>query len=379
MSMLKKYSNFASHKPYLLLIIIIFFSVFMGIMSQSVGTKVSDNRDILPDGIETIEAFNKMEDNFGGSESIKIVIEVLPENSNSGEIQDVRDYRVVQYSKVIAELSMSAEDVISSSSAGTIISELNNNIIPKNQRELNALINSESSLETYISRNYKMSIVSVNLNDEFSPAETVDDLHKIIDSVPIPPGVTVTLGGEVATEPIVEQQIGPDIQRTGNFAMIGIILLLFLTFFSIRYALTPLVVIGLGMLWTMGFLGVLGEDLSSITSSAISMIMGIGIDFGIQTVNRFRQEREKLSAREAMEITINKVFIPMLTTTLAALIGFRAMAMGKLTILKDLGIIMSYGVFFCFVAAITVIPVVAIISDDIIKLFKTNLIKEKQK
>jgi len=53
----------------------------------------------------------------------------------------------------------------------------------------------------------------------------------------------------------------------------------------------------------------------------------------------------------------------MLTTTLAALIGFQAMSLGKLTFLGDMGTIMSYGVAASMVAAITIVPALVIIID----------------
>ena len=98
-------------------------------------------------------------------------------------------------------------------------------------------------------------------------------------------------------------------------------------------------------------------------SGGISMIMGIGIDFGIQVVNRFKQERKKHKIEKAMKITFSNVFMPMLITTLAALIGFRAMSLGQLTLLADLGNMMSFGVLFSFIAAITVIPSVLVINE----------------
>jgi len=126
--------------------------------------------------------------------------------------------------------------------------------------------------------------------------------------------------------------------------------------------------------------------MSSQTSGVLSMIMGIGIDFGIQVVTRYRFEMENipglkerhpdldLGPKDAMAVTLNNVIVPMLTTTLAALIGFEAMSLGKLTFLGDMGTIMSYGVAASMVAAITIVPALVIIFDTVdlkkyIKLF----------
>ncbi|TAN39045.1 MAG: hypothetical protein EPN24_05590, partial [Candidatus Methanoperedens sp.] len=52
-------------------------------------------------------------------------------------------------------------------------------------------------------------------------------------------------------------------------------------------------------------------------------------------------------------------------TTLAALIGFQAMSLGRLTFLADMGTMMSYGVAACMVAAITVVPAIILTVDTI--------------
>jgi predicted RND superfamily exporter protein len=55
----------------------------------------------------------------------------------------------------------------------------------------------------------------------------------------------------------------------------------------------------------------------------------------------------------------------MSTTTLAALIGFGAMSLGKLTFLADMGTMMGYGVVASMLAAITIVPALIVIFDKI--------------
>ena len=88
---------------------------------------------------------------------------------------------------------------------------------------------------------------------------------------------------------------------------------------------------------------------------------------------RFRNELKSNLPNKAMELTMQSVLLPMFTTTVAALIGFQAMSLGDLTILQELGRIMSYGVFFCFLAAITIVPVISVLSEN----FFSNLKNKK--
>ena len=194
------------------------------------------------------------------------------------------------------------------------------------------------------------------------------ELDKIINELSPPPGIQTTVGGAAMEGVVMEKNIGPDMAKTSLYSLIGILVIILVLFRSIKYGFTPMTTIIFGTLWAMGYVGFIGMGMSSQTSGVLSMIMGIGIDFGIQVVTRYRFELQNipglkerhpnmdLGPKDAMAVTLNNVIIPMLTTTLAALIGFQAMSLGKLTFLGDMGTIMSYGVAASMVAAITIVP-----------------------
>lgn len=81
----------------------------------------------------------------------------------------------------------------------------------------------------------------------------------------------------------------------------------------------------------------------------MAMIMGIGIDFGIQVTKRFRYELRTQKREDAMVDTLSNVLYPMLITTLAAVIGFKCLSLGKLPAMADMGTMMATGVVFCMV------------------------------
>ncbi|MFW6226383.1 MAG: MMPL family transporter, partial [bacterium] len=282
---------------------------------------------------------------------------------------------VVSYTHKLSELSKTLEYVDSSTSSGTLFWDLMSRN-PNSLKEVIDLIQQNSMFYDFISSDYEMSLVRISLSGDYDVEVVVDDLQQLILEVEKPSGIEVNIAGEVATGPIVSSYIGPDMAKTSQFSIFGILIVLFLVFTSIRYAIKPLFVIGFGVLWTFGYIGLLGMGLSSATSGAISMIMGIGIDFGIQIIMRFRYELKNNLPKKAMEFTMQSVLLPMFTTTVAALIGFQAMSLGELTVLKELGEIMSYGVFFCFLSAITVVPVLSVLGENLfskiksIKLFK---------
>ncbi|MFT4304502.1 MAG: MMPL family transporter [Candidatus Woesearchaeota archaeon] len=367
---IRAYSYFVSHYPYIILALVALISIVAFNFASNVGSESMDNRDTLPDTIDVIRAFNIIEDNFGGSESILISIEINPMYPNSNEIRDIRHPDVIIYSYLLAEMSSKIENVESASSAGTLFRDINSNNDPKSLREVIDKIEGNNMFFDYISSDYEMSLIRITLSGDYDPETIVEELQQIIKEVKQPAGLNVNVAGDVATGPIITNYIGPDMARTSQFSIVGILLVLFLVFMSFRYAIKPLFVIGFGVLWTFGFLGLMNMSLSPATSGAISMIMGIGIDFGIQIIMRFRHELKNNVAYKAMEITMQSVLLPMFTTTVAALIGFQAMSLGELTVLQDLGEIMSYGVLFCFFAAITIVPVISILGENLFSSIK---------
>ncbi|MCB9362032.1 MMPL family transporter [Candidatus Woesearchaeota archaeon] len=365
------YAKAVSNHPFIVLVLVVIITLAANQASQNVGTKSMDNKDMIPDTYPVINAFGVIEDTFGGSDSVMIAVETS---------RDIRDPEIIQYIYTLTKLSERVDDVQSATSVGTILTQMNNDTVPSDRYVIRDLIEENPILTRYISDDFGMAIIRISLEDQYDANDIAVDLQTLIGDLPIPNGLEVAPAGEIVMDPIIEQEIGPDMQRTSQFSMIGIIIVLFLLFFSIRYALTPLVVIVLGIAWAFGYFGLVGINLSPQTSGAISMIMGIGIDFGIQIIARFRQELRNFKPKEAMRITMNQVFIPMSTTTIAALIGFKAMSMGELSVLQELATIMGYGVFFCFLAAITVVPAVAVLGDEIntkVKLWFNKTIKVK--
>jgi predicted RND superfamily exporter protein len=358
-----RYSKFASYNPWTMILVVVLISTVAIYLSQNIQVKSMEYKNMLPDDIEVIEAMNLVSDNFGGTQSAMIAIEIDSRYVNSDEKRDVRDPEVIHYVSTLTQASSKIKDVISVSSASTVLEDSNDGYLPKSKKETIRLSENNPILSRYISKDYTMALVKIQVSDDVDEEELVEEMQNIIYEIPKPAGIIVSPAGEIVTGPIVNALIGPDMAKTSNLSLVGIIVILIVIFRSIRYGLTPLTTIGIGVLWAFGYIGLMKLSMSSATSGVISMIMGIGIDFGIQVSNRFRQELSENDVNEAMRSSLNNVIVPMLTTTLAALIGFKAMTMGQLTFLAEMGKMMSYGITACFLAAITIVPALMVLFE----------------
>ncbi|CAG0989914.1 Acyltrehalose exporter MmpL10 [Methanosarcinales archaeon] len=383
---LEKYSELITRHPFTVIVIMLLVSVYAIQMIGTIETKKSDMNSMLPKDVDSITTLKSIENEFGSTNFALFAVEIDPSNIGSDEVRDVRDQRVLLYLNQLSEITLHTENVIEVTSAATVLKSINQGRLPQSQREVQELAGKNGLLDNYISKDYTIALVRIQTTDDVDLKSLEIELDKIINELPQPPGITTTLGGVSMEGAVMEKNIGPDMAKTSLYSLIGILIIILLIFRSIKYGFTPLSTIIFGTLWAMGFVGFIGMGMSSQTSGVLSMIMGIGIDFGIQVVTRYRFEMANipglkeshpnidLGPKDAMAVTLNNVTVPMLTTTLAALIGFEAMSLGKLTFLGDMGTIMSYGVAASMVAAITIVPAIIIILDTVdlkkyIKLF----------
>ncbi len=363
--LLERYSGFITSHPFTVLVVMLLVSVFAIQMAGTIEPKKSDIKSMLPQDVDAISTLNNVENEFGSTNVVFFAVEIDPAYTGSDEVRDVRDPRVLRYINQLSELAQHTEDVIEVTSAASVLKSINGGRLPQSVREVQELADKNGILGSFVSRDYTLALVRIRTADDVDLKALEVELNKIITEIPEPPGITANLGGNAMESTVMEKNIGPDMAKTSLYSLVGILIIILLLFRSIKYGFTPMATIVFGTLWAMGYVGLIGMGLSSQTSGVLSMIMGIGIDFGIQVVTRYRFELlDRGSPKEAMAVSLNNVIIPMSTTTLAALIGFQAMSLGKLTFLGDMGTIMSYGVAASMFAAVTVVPALVIIIDN---------------
>lgn len=364
---LEKYARFVSHHAIIVLAIFFIFTLFTGYQASLMETAGTSQKAWLPEDIEVINTLDLIADQFAGSfVTSTIVVETEPRYAKSDEIRDVRDPEVLRYVDLLAERAKLVHGVVSAESAADVIREVNGGRIPPSLRSVKSLLRNnemaEQRMSNYISDDYSLTVVRLNLLEDIDAEEVVEELREVIN-IDKPQGVSVEISGGPVIEVTMMELAQETMQKTSFVSLALIILILILVFASIKYGLIPLLTIVFGLIWAIGALVLAGFEITPQTSGVMAMIMGIGIDFGIQVTKRFRYELRTQKREDAMVDTLKNVFYPMFITTLAAVIGFKCLALGKLPVMADMGTMMATGVVFCMVAALTVVPAVLVLFE----------------
>jgi predicted RND superfamily exporter protein len=359
---IEKYSKLVSGHPFAFLAILILFAGIMASGAANVETVEQNNEDLLPDTIESVNAFEIIGAEFGqggGGSTYTILVETDPQHVNSNEIRDVREPEFLNYIETVSNDLESMKEVVSVSSAADLVED------PSTKRDAWRQIQDSGKASQFISEDYSFTIVRVSSTDISSSEseELADRIRTSVERNDQPAGLEVGYTGDPFINQAFQEQSQNTQGQTTLISLVGVLLVVILLFRSIVSGLTSLSALIFGIVTGFGIYGLLGLNLSPATSGAISMGMGIAIDFGIQTVSRYKEERKEYDIQESLYKMISGVINPMTIALIAAVIGFTALSFGRITFLSDLGTMLTLTTVFAYMGALTIIPVLLVIYD----------------
>jgi uncharacterized protein len=132
-------------------------------------------------------------------------------------------------------------------------------------------------------------------------------------------------------------------------ALAAIVVLILLHFRHFGYAILATLPLGLGILWTLGWMGWTGHPFNPANVITLPLVIGIGIAYGVYTIDRFREDR-------AVNLFNNSTGKAIILSALTTIIGFGSMMISAYRGLFSLGLIMTIGVTMCLLTCMLVLP-----------------------
>lgn len=178
------------------------------------------------------------------------------------------------------------------------------------------------------------------------------------------PGVSVGLTGEdvISSDEMVTTQ--SDVETASQIALAGVALLFVIAYQGVVKPLLAVFCLLLGLSWTMGFTTLTIGHLNILSVVFTTILIGLGIDFGIHILGRFKEERELgneilPALQKTLQGTGKGNFSGAITTAMA----FGAMALTDFIGIVELGWIAGWGILFCMVAMLLVLPALITVEE----------------
>ncbi|MDN3664254.1 RND family transporter [Algibacter miyuki] len=136
-------------------------------------------------------------------------------------------------------------------------------------------------------------------------------------------------------------------------------IIFFFFFRSFRATLISLVVVCIGVMWTLGIIGLLNYEITVLTALIPPLIIVIGIPNCIFLINKYQHE-VKLHGNKAKSLqrVITKIGNATLMTNVTTACGFATFILTESKLLKEFGLVASLSILSIFILCILIIPII---------------------
>ena len=136
-------------------------------------------------------------------------------------------------------------------------------------------------------------------------------------------------------------------------------LIFFLFFRSLRATFISMIIVLIGVAWSLGTLGWMGYEITVLTALIPPLIIVIGIPNCIFLINKYQQEVSKHGNQvKSLQQVIVKIGNATLMTNLTTASGFATFILTDSKLLKEFGIIASINVIGIFILSLLLIPII---------------------
>lgn len=367
---LEKIAEFQTKYPFIIFMVILLFTLIIGFGAFDIQVQ-SDFKKEQPRQLPAYVLTDRIGDEFGGENTVVLLFEV--DENDENQLVDLREPSFVNFLIEFEKSLLEDSRVIKTSSIGTAMSSYP----PKTREEIENFLEKVPRIKSLFNQDYRMSILTITTNiggayEDVVPFEEM--LLNKISAVDYPGGVKFTMTGRPAFGKKIRETVYKDASKTFLMASFGIFLLLLITERSFAKSTIVFVPLIFALIWAGGFLGYSGMKLSIASVSLSSIILGLGVEYGVFMLTRYKEERfkNKKSQLEANKSAVSNIGLALLSSGTTTFAGFLALTFSFTPMMQKLGIALAVGIFTSIIAAIVVTPLMIIFHENFEKSFLNN-------
>jgi hydrophobe/amphiphile efflux-3 (HAE3) family protein len=333
----------------------------MTLITMETGNDTYLNKD-SPEGI-----LNKhYADTFSSNALILIV-----------ETSDPLSPQVLSYIDELEHDINQQDNVVGSASVADLLKSANGGILPQSKGEIDRIVSRipPEVKATAVPSNV-LTLVQITLSQglsEDAKSATLKNVESLIANNSPPPGVKISVSGSAAFSEQMKTEMGSSMGVLIGSAMVLMVIVLGILFAYASHRFLPVLFVGIGLTTAMGFMGLAGIQLNMAVLGAFPVMIGLGIDYGIQFHARLDEEARKGSLDKAVSVTVTRTGPAVMYAMLATCMGFIAMFISTVPMIRSFGLVAMIGVMSCYVISLVGIPTVGHLLNYTPKQQKTDV------
>ncbi len=135
---------------------------------------------------------------------------------------------------------------------------------------------------------------------------------------------------------------------------------------SLRYGVASIVPIMMVVTWLYAFMQLAGFAINLVTATIAAVSIGIGIDFAIHFISRYREELARTGTRRAAITAAGEgTGLALVASAISSAVGFGLLALAPMPLFAAYGLLTALMILMALVATLTVLPsLLVLITSD---------------
>lgn len=332
--------------PMILIVLGITIFLSFGLSNLKIQTDMSKE---MPTDLPVYQLNERVDQKFGGQDMILVVLTLDEDSDSKSAPRDINDEKINEFIQNL-HLELSRESSIYSVTSPASF--------PMGSPARNSFFSEDKKTA--------LMYVQIDVGSGDKKINEVTELVKLkASTLSVPSGVKIYVTGNPPMRVTIFDLLKKDAIFTLSLASVIILVLLILMQRSFTKGLLVFTPLMIGLLWTMGTMGWLGLELSIVTVGVGAMILGLGVEYGIFMLSRYYEEREKGKNQEdALTTAVPGVGFAVFGSGLTTIVGFLALTLSTMPMLKHLGLSLALGIAYSLIAALFVAPLIILFEED---------------
>jgi hypothetical protein len=350
---------FASH-PALILAIAGLLTVGGFYAGESLGT-LADFEEFFPQDLPAYVNLQQFRAVSGGGDAARYDIIV------SGT--DLRDPETLRWMERFSAAAAGSGQIVAVESPATVVAGANGGEIPATEAGVERALDRvpPERRQQFYTDGYAHIVVIAE--SDITPRETLSLIRSIESALELsqpPAGVEADLTGTaVISTPSVIDQIESRDQITG-YGVLAVFVLLLLYYRDPVKALAPLIPMLFVVGWQNIYMAAFDIRVSPLGASLGALSVGIGAEYTVIVMERyFEEKRRGADPLDAIETAGARVGKAITISGMTTVFGFSALTLSPFPIIGDFGYLTVGVIFLTLVAAITTLPPVLVVLDQL--------------
>lgn len=340
---MKKITKFISHRPRLVLFVMTLLLIPAWLGYKNTGVNY-DILSYLPQDLESTQGQEILDKDFKNAATGMLILK--------GD-----DYDADKLKNQILEID-GVEDVISKTS-------IVGNTVPKD------FLPDEIRDVFYAEDSTMLMVKFSESSSSFKTMEAIDKIKAIESKEKFLSGMSSLVKD---TKDLIDQE-------TPIYVALAVVLALIVLSLTNESTIIPFLLllnIGYAILYNFGTNIFLGE-ISYITKAIAAVLqLAVTTDYSIFLYHRYVEEKKSHESKnEAMDIAIQKTISSIFASSLTTFAGFIVLIIMRLSLGKDIGLVMSKGVLLGLISTVVVLPPLILIAEKLVARFNHKVLLPK--